>query len=140
MNKEGYLLPELPKVRNKDEADFSLEFRNWIMENPHSSCSFEMKDSRGEFSIPFSEITEEQLNYGMQIKYKKEGVLIRQRDIDGIPDYLYFRKASAFVVIAFPNFFEMIDVETLEMEMKRSKRKSLTSFRAKELSVLSVKR
>ena len=76
----------------------------------------------------------------MAIKSKK-GTLIRVQGTAGEPDYVYLRNAPAYVVIYFAKSktFHLIDVEAFLSEKTRSKRKSLTSVRASEISVVSVR-
>jgi hypothetical protein len=121
----------------KREAKSSIVFRHWIRANPQFTGAYEMKDSKGKSNIPFSCVEDHQLNYGMAIKSPK-GVLIRVQGTNGEPDYIYLRNAPSWVVIKFPNCFEIIDVETFIMEKKRSKQKSLTSIRARAISVVTV--
>jgi hypothetical protein len=75
----------------------------------------------------------------MAIKGPK-GVLLRVQAVaKGMPDYVYLRNAPAWIVIKYPTAFEIIDVETFIMERDRSKVKSLTHQRAREISTMSVK-
>ena len=120
------------------EKDFSITFRHWLKANPRLSGSYEIKDTRGKNYLPFSEVGEHQINYGLAINSDK-GVLIRVQAISGgEPDYVYLRNAPAYIVIKYPKFFCIIDVGTFDLERKRSKTKSLTSGRAKELSTVVV--
>ncbi len=120
------------------EAKSSILFRHWLKAHPFMTCTFEMKDTHGKDSLPFSEVKQEQLDYGMAIKSKK-GVLLRMQAVaEGMPDYAYFRNAPAFVVIKYPKSFEIIDVETFALERDRSKKKSLTKERAEAISTLSI--
>jgi len=120
------------------ESKFSILFRHWIKANPRFSSSFEMKQTTTD-SLPFSAVTEEQLTYGMAIKGNK-GVLLRTQAVtEGMPDYVYLRNTPAYIVVKYPRFFCLIDVETFTLERDRSKRKSLTGARAKEISTVSVR-
>ena len=131
-------LPELPK-KNKDlEAKFGMKLREWIMKNPRVPCTFETKDTRGKDYLNFSEVKDVQINFGMAIKSKK-GVLIRLFPfVEGTPDYGYFSNSPAYIVIKYPKQFSLVDVETFQIESKRSKRRSLTSARARDISVITV--
>lgn len=104
------------------EADFSIKFRHWLMKNPMMSCQFEMKDTRGKDSMPFSEIKQEQIDNALATKYAKGGNLIRiASGTIGGPDYAYYHDAYAFFVINYPKGFVIIDAETLALEMKKKK-------------------
>ncbi len=131
------MLPNLPKQNKRKEASFSLKFREWLMKNPRISCSFEMKDTRGKNSLKFSEVTDVQRNYGMSIKSDK-GTLIRVQGLAGEPDYVYFRNAPSYLVINYPQGWVILDIETFIMEDKRSKVRSLSWNRARELSTVVV--
>jgi hypothetical protein len=130
-------LPPLPKQNKNREASFSLKFREWLMKNPRISCSFEMKDTRGKNSLKFSEVTDVQRNYGMSIKSNR-GTLIRVQGLSGEPDYVYFRNTPAYLVINYPQGWVIMDIETFIMEDERSKIRSLSWSRAKELSTVVV--
>lgn len=118
------------------EAKFGLLFRHWLKQNPMLSGAFELKQTTTN-SISFSCVEDHQLDYLMAIKGPR-GVLIRVQGTNGEPDYNYYRNAYAWVVIRYPHAFHIIDVEAFIIEKKRSKRKSLTSGRAKEIAWASV--
>lgn len=118
-------------VRAK-EAKFAIKFRHWLRANPvNISCTFEIKDTRGRKSLPFSELKEEQINWGLAVKSKK-GVLMRNQGGHGEPDYTYHYNQPAFVVINFTGKgFAVIEIETFCLERDRNKKaKSLTWERA----------
>jgi len=132
-------LPNLPKVNKKHEAKFSIAFRKWLEENPRHSCTFEMKDTRGKGSLPFSEVKGKQINWARAVK-SDDGVLMRiEPIIEGMPDYAYYRNAPAYIVIKYPKMFCLIDVDTFVLERDRSKKASLSASRADDISTLTVK-
>ena len=134
----GMNLPELPKVNRKKEASFGLKFRKWWVKHG-MNAPYELKDSCGKDSIPFSAVTFEQIAFALSAKSSK-GVLIRvEKGTPGSPDYVGFRNSPAWFVIHYPKCFEVIDAEVFVMEKEKSKRKSLTAIRAKELSAISIK-
>ena len=111
----------------KRESSSSILFRHWLRANPQETCSYEMKDTRGKDYLNFSEVKDEQLNYGLAIHGEK-GVLIRVEAIQtGLPDYVYLRSVPSYIVIKYPKFIAIIDVKDFLKEKNRSKRKSLTS-------------
>lgn len=131
------MLPDLPRVIKKREASFGLDFRKWIEKNPMYSSAFELKQTTTD-SIPFSCVEENQINYGMATKSDK-GVLIRVQGLNGEADYLWCRNMPSYIVIKYAGKgFVFIDIETFVLERDRSKRKSLTWDRAKEISVKTV--
>lgn len=119
------------------EADFSIVFRHWLRANPQYSCAYEMKQT-SKPSISFSCVEEHQLTY-LQAIHSDKGALIRVQGVNGEPDYIYLRNAPAYVVIKFVGEFHIIGIDTFILEKGRSKRKSLTNARARELSTVSVK-
>lgn len=118
------------------ESKAAILFRHWLRANPSMSCAYEIKLTKGN-SIPFRALEEHQADYLKAIKGKK-GVLVRVIGTNGEPDYIYLRNFPARVVVKYPTSFELIDIDTWEIEKHKSTRKSLTSARAKQISVVSV--
>ena len=134
-------LPPLPKQNKKREADFSVLFRHWVMANPLSlpdACTFEHKQTTKD-SISFSALEEHQAIYNEAIRSSKKGVLMRMQGVNGEPDYCYYRIKPAFIVIKYPSSFHIITITNFLYEKETSHRKSLTSVRAGEISVKSVR-
>lgn len=115
----------------KHESNSSLLLRHYLRAHPlEHSCTFEMKDSRSNDYLNFSEVKQSQLDYALAIESDK-GVLIRTQAIyEGMPDYTYHHKQPAYIVIKYPNCFCAIRVKDFIKEKENSKRKSLTSERA----------
>ena len=121
---------------NMLESKRALVFRHWIKANPQYTCAYEIKQSSGS-SIPFSSLEEHQATYLQAIRSDK-GVLVRVRGESGEPDYIYLRSVRACVVIFIGKEFHIIDIDTWLLEKSKSRRKSLTAARAREISVISV--
>jgi hypothetical protein len=119
------------------EAKFGTQLRSWIRANPQRTCVFENKQTTSN-SIPFNCITDDQIDYLRAVKSDK-GVLVRTLGGNSEPDYIYLRNEPALIVIKYPGEFSMIDVDTWVLERDRSKRKSLTMVRAREISIRTVK-
>ncbi len=119
------------------ESKAAVLFRHWLRANPGYSCAYEIKQTSGA-SIPFSCLEEHQQAYLEAIAGDK-GVLVRVQGTSGEPDYVYLRQFPACVVVKYPRGFEVISVGTWALEKRRSKRKSLTHTRAREISVVSVR-
>ena len=89
-------------------------------------------------SLPFDAVKDHQIAELNQCKW---GTLVFK-----IPDVGYqnpfdcfsLNNVPAYVVIKYPDFFCLIDIETFVLEKERSKRRSLTSTRAKELAIITV--
>lgn len=119
------------------ESKFALQFRHWLKANPRMmSATFELKQT-STHSLPFSAVEDHQIDYALAIRGDK-GVLIRVQGVGGEPDYVYLRGMPSFFVVKYPKFFCVIDPETFVLERKRSKRRSLTGGRAKEISIITV--
>ncbi len=131
------MLPELPKKIKRKEADFGIEFRKWVKKHPFFTSSLEMKQTDGKSYLNFSEVKDAQINYGRLIKSNK-GTLIRTKGIKGLPDYVYLRATPAFIVIKYPKFFAIIDVDDFQEEKENSKRKSLESEDAKRIAKVII--
>lgn len=130
------ILPILPQQHKHVESDFGLYLKKWMMKNRMFSCSLELKQTDTD-SILFSEIGDEQLAWGMEIRSDK-GAMIRVIGLNGQPDYIWCRNMPSFIVIKYPGFFCLIGVPQFIMEKQNSKRKSLTADRAKEIAVKIV--
>lgn len=123
----------------KREAQFSQRFANWLRSSPQMSGPYELKQTTKD-SLPFSCVAEHQLNallacnsdkgFWYKISDQSQGI----KPFDGI----YYRNSPAWIVIKYPRFFVIIGIQTFIFEKKRSKRKSLTAERAKEISVKTV--
>lgn len=89
-------------------------------------------------SLRFDEVKEEQIDWANAIT-NGDGVLMRQVGGNGEPDYTYHYKEPTFIVIKFPKDMEFISIDQWLAERERSKRKSLTLQRARQISTISVK-
>lgn len=120
----------------KREAKFTTLFRHWVRANKRNlfSSAFELKQTTGK-SIPFSDVQEHQLDALLAAKH--DGLLYKAPDDSrGIKpfDMFFLYNARAFVVIRYPDFFCLIDVEVFIEERQISERKSLTAQRAREIA------
>lgn len=123
----------------KREANFTTTFRHWLRANPRPSAAFELKQTTSD-SLPFGAVQPHQLD-ALEAARGNTGLLYKAPDDSrGIKpcDLLYLRFSEAFVVIKYPNCFVLIDNRVFTEEMKSSKRRSLTSSRAKEISTTYV--
>lgn len=122
----------------KREAAFNTVFNQWLKNVHKQTGVYELKVAKGN-SIPFDAVVEHQIQ---SLEASNHGLLVWK-----IPDCGYqnpfdcfsMYKVPAWVVIKFANSFEMITIDTFVLEKSRSKRKSLTSERAREISTISVK-
>lgn len=133
------MLPNLPKQNAHREADFGLRFREYVKYNNILTGSYELKDSRGKDSIPFSEVTQEQIDSALLCNNSKGRLIRIVQGTVGAPDYVYFKNAPAYIVIKYPHSFSIISIRNFVYEKEFSKRKSLTEKRAEEISVKTIK-
>lgn len=125
----------------KREANFGGQFRAWVRSNPGILAGpYELKHTSTS-SISFGAVSDHQLASLLACKSDKGFLYKISDESTGYKpfDFIYFRNSPAYIVIKFPGHFEIIDVETYVREMKKSKKKSLTSQRAKEISIVGVK-
>ena len=123
----------------KHEAKWTSDtLQPWIREVykklPGSqSAPFEAKHTIGSDSLAFSELSEVEEHFLLAAKH---GVATHKISDSGIgyknTDVVCFVKSAAWVAIAYPNDLGVvIDIDEFIAERERSKRKSLTSERAK---------
>lgn len=119
-----------------NETNFGTLLRHWIFANAKhlQTATFEIKQTQVN-SIPFSSVESHQANYSQAIKHSDRGAFIRlESGTVGAPDYIFLKKEPAYIAIRFPDFFCIIDIDKFIQEKNISKRKSLTSERAKEIA------
>jgi hypothetical protein len=128
-------LPNLPKINKKQEANFSIQFRHWLMANPIKfQCWFEMKDTRGKKTFRLAEWKQEQRQFSEALKHSEKGILVRTEGTVGLPDYKYAYKEPTLVVIKYPQGFVLIEAENLAF----SKKKTLNWEEAKGIAHITV--
>lgn len=130
-------LPDLPKRNKTKEMDFGVWLKNYTEKNPHLvSTGLELKQTEKD-TIPFSAVTPQQIAFGIGAKSSK-GVWIRVQGLNGEQDYVFLVNAQSYVVIRYPKLVCWIDIEDLIKERDTSSKKSLSSFRAREIAVHSI--
>lgn len=128
----------------KREASFADRFGRWIRSNGRlmGSGPYEIKSSRGRDYVPFSAVEEHQeaallacttdTGFWYKISDESRGF----KPFDGF----FFRNSPAFLVFDYPEFFAIMHIGSFVRERAASIRKSLTSERAKDISVRVVYR
>lgn len=123
----------------KKEANFTLKFRHWLKTQKFQSAAFELKQTQDDY-IPFSDIQDHQIN-GLLAAKSRNGILFKLPDDSrGIKpfDLFYLQMSEAYVVIKYPKFFCVIDIDDFLRERNESKRKSLTDIQAREIALKIV--
>lgn len=124
----------------KKEAKFTALFRHWVLWGKNSaalgSSVFELKQTQTN-SIAFSDVKEHQIDALMAVKHNSKGLLYKAPDDSrGIKpcDMFYVKQGGAYVVIRYPKFFVLIDIDVFNTEKTMNKRKSLTADDAKRIA------
>jgi penicillin-binding protein-related factor A (putative recombinase) len=121
----------------KIEAKCQTKFNHWVKNVFKKTAAFELKQTQTD-SIPFSDVKPHQVDALMAVR---EGVFVWKIPDSGFQnpyDSFCMVNEQAYVVIFFKKSFEMIPITGFVLERERSKRKSLTYERAKEISTISV--
>lgn len=119
------------------EKDFQVTFSHWLKSVHKKTGAFELKQTKTN-SLPFESVVAHQV---AALRNAKNGVLVYK-----IPDVGYqnpfdcfcLTGVPAYVVVKYPDFFCLIDINDWIQEVKLSDRKSLTSKRAREIAYLTV--
>jgi len=124
----------------KKEASFSTQFGHYLMSGRFKSPwgPTELKDTRGKERFPFKELKEAQVNHLLACTTKK-GIVMRTIGATGIPDLCPYKNSPAYVAIKYPKEFFIIGINTYVLERGRSKSKSLTRERARDICIKSVR-
>jgi len=128
----------------KREQQFTTLFQKWVRsvymkKKNFCAFAFEIKHTGSKDYLNFNEVVEHQVNSLMAVN--SQGLVYKISD-SGIGykcfDGFCMKSCPAYVVIKYSTFFVLIDINTFVLEKSRSKRKSLTAIRAKEIAHLIV--
>lgn len=119
------------------EKDFQSTFNKWLKTDYKQSGVFELKLSKTD-SLPFSAVQDHQEAALWNTKHRQLVYKIPDVGYQNPFDCLSLVSLSAYVVIKYPDFFCLIDIDDWQKEMKFSTRKSLVSGRAREISTVVV--
>lgn len=121
----------------KREAKFNTTFNHWLKNVYKKSGAFELKQTLVD-SIPFSAIEPHQLQALLAVRFGTFVFKIPDAGYQNPFDCFCMTEMPAYVVVKYPSFFCLIGVRYWESESKQSKRRSLTSKRAQEISTVVV--
>lgn len=122
----------------KHEAKFQTVFNHWLKSTYKESGVFELKQTKSQ-SVPFAAVVPHQEQALWNTKNRKIVYKLPDVGYQNPYDCICLMKLPAFVVLKYPSFFCLIDIDDWLNEKKRSKRRSLTSNRAEEIATLIVK-
>lgn len=133
-------LPDLPMVLHKREAHWTTTiFRKWCEKNCKNPATvFEVKYAIGN-SLPFSAVKSGQIAKMLTIRHDTFVWKNPDTGEETPPDIFVFHQAPTYIVIKYPKMVAIIPIDVFVMESKRSKRRSLTWERGKELSTIEFK-
>lgn len=124
----------------KSEAKFQTLFNHWLkagrLKGTYGAIAFELKHTRGKDSLPFSAVEDHQLDALVAVTTTRGLIYKISDESRGFKPFDCFMmwECQAFIVIKYPYFFVLITVDEFIQEKKRSKVKSLTDERAKEIA------
>ncbi len=122
----------------KHEANFQTTFNHWLKEVYKKTGAFELKQTKTN-SLPFSDVKPHQKKALVETKWNQLVFKIPDGVFSQSPfDCFSLCMIPAYVVIKYPYFFCLIDIDDWESEEFNSIRKSLTSERAKEIATTIV--
>lgn len=129
------MLPSLPRILNKREASWTTTvFRKWL-EQKGMTGVFEIKYSTGE-SLPFDAVKDHQVWNLLKVRHQTFVYKIPDLGEKAPFDMFSMKEMPAYVVIKYPKGVAIIPIDIWCSESSRSKRRSLTWERAKELSTV----
>lgn len=127
-------LPPLPRNHSQKEATFGIKLKAFYTKSKPPTASLEIKQTTTD-SLPFSAITTAQLDYALAIRSDK-GVWLRVYPfVEGMPDYMWLKGVQSWIVIHYAKRGTVwISPDRFILEKKKSKRRSLTWSKAKDIA------
>lgn len=122
----------------KREANFQTTFNHWLKEVYRRTAAFELKQTSTN-SLPFSAVVPHQRQALLQVRHSCLVYKIPDVGFQNPFDTLGMCGQPAYVAIRYPKGVAIIPIDIFLLEESRSKRKSLTWERAKELSTIDFK-
>lgn len=126
------------QYQHMKEKNWQSIFNQWVREKYKRTAAFELKQTKTK-SIPFSAVKDHQ---ALALVMASDQGLVYKIPDSGFQnpfDCFSLFRVPAFVVIKYPESFELIPIENFLHEKSKSKRKSLTYERAQAISTISIK-
>ncbi len=121
----------------KHEASFNSYFNKWLKNVHKKTGAYELKQTKGN-SLPFDAVVPHQVAALLQVKHGVFVFKIPDAGYQNPYDCYSMVKQPAYVVIKYPDFFCLIDIDDWVVEEGLLERRSLTSSRAREISTVVV--
>jgi penicillin-binding protein-related factor A (putative recombinase) len=121
----------------KREAKFNSLFNKWLKNVYKRTGAFELKQC--DTSLPFSDVKPHQVEALQQVRHGTLVYKIPDAGFQNPFDCFCMSEQPAYVVIKFTKGVAIVPIDTFVLESQRSKRRSLTWDRAKELSTIDFK-
>ena len=118
----------------KKEANFQTTFNHWLKAVYKKTGAYELKQTQTD-SLPFSDVKPHQIEALLAVRHGTFVFKIPDAGFQNPYDCYSMHEEPAYVVIKYPKFFCLISIDNFVAESKASKRRSLTSQRASEISV-----
>lgn len=123
----------------KLEQAFNTTFNHWLKEVYKKTGAYELKHTHGKDSLPFSAVKDHQIAALIAAKHGTFVYKISDIGMVQVPfDCFSLAGVPAYVVIQYPEFFCLIDIDEFNIEASASERKSLTSDRARQIASIVV--
>ena len=120
------------------ERDFQSHFNKFLKNVHKQSGAFELKVATGN-RLPFSAVKEHQIKALEQVRHSTFVYKISDFSQMQQPfDCFSFTRQPAWIVIKYEKFFCLITIDAFQAERFKSKRKSLTSERAREIASIVI--
>ena len=117
----------------KREAKFNTTFNHWLKNVYKKTGAFELKQTKSD-SLPFSDVKPHQIEALQAVRHNTFVYKIPDLGLQNPFDCFCLTEQPAYVVVKYPKFFCLISVDSFVLESQKSKRKSLTSARAKDIA------
>lgn len=121
----------------KREANFQITFNHWLKNVYKRTGAFELKQTKTD-SIPFSSVEVHQIQALQAVRHSTFVFKIPDAGYQNPYDCYCMTEQPAYVVIKYPESFCLITIDQFVLESEQSKRRSLTSKRAREIAFLVV--
>ena len=134
------MLPSLPKINKRSEADFGLKFRDFLLKTHKQTGIFELKVAKNN-RLPFSAVLPHQIASLEQARHSTLVFKIPDMGQSNPADYISYHRSPAWIVIRYDTHFCMITIDNFNAERflsNKSKTKSLSWERAREIATYVI--